>query len=180
MKSSLYPRPLAFVLKLSIAALAVTGFAQMPIFNRYYVSDVPGLGWLAAYYVTHTIHYVAAAVFLGLAAYGVAVFARARGAAGSVTPSGRLRLAVVAVIIASGLLRAAKNRPDVDFPPAFVFTIDLVHLGAVVLWGLLALAATWLRRRPYLAANGRAGRRTGGPGAKGRTGRASAAAAPSI
>ncbi len=40
----------AFTLTLFFSAL--TGFAQMPIFKRYYVADLPGLGWLAEYYVT--------------------------------------------------------------------------------------------------------------------------------
>lgn len=25
--------------------MAFTGFGEMPIYNRYYISDVPGMGW---------------------------------------------------------------------------------------------------------------------------------------
>ena len=28
--------------------LTLTGFGQMPIFKRYYIADIPGLGWLVA------------------------------------------------------------------------------------------------------------------------------------
>ena len=49
--------------------MALTGFGQMPIFKRYYIADIPGLGWLAAYWVTHYIHYLGAALLLGIGAY---------------------------------------------------------------------------------------------------------------
>ena len=32
---------------LTLIFMALTGFGQMPIYNRYYMSDIPGLGWLA-------------------------------------------------------------------------------------------------------------------------------------
>jgi hypothetical protein len=49
--------------------ITLTGFAQMPIFARYYISDIPGLGWLAQFYVTHLIHYGMAALLLGFGGY---------------------------------------------------------------------------------------------------------------
>jgi len=154
MRPRLFPRWLTFVLGLVTATLALTGFAQMPIFKRYYLADIPGLGWLAAYFVTHTIHYVAAAAFLGLLAYMTTVFFRARARGAGITAWGALRIITVIIIIGSGILRVLKNRPDVYFAPDLVFAIDLVHLGAVMLWGILALAAALVGRRPYLRARG--------------------------
>ena len=31
---------------ISVFFLALSGFGQMPIFKRYYIADIPGLGWL--------------------------------------------------------------------------------------------------------------------------------------
>ena len=44
--------------------LILTGFGQMPIFKRYYIADIPGLGWLAQFYVTFLIHYIAATLLI--------------------------------------------------------------------------------------------------------------------
>jgi len=146
------PRGLRVLFALCVAVLAVTGFGQMPIFKRYYLADLPGLGWLAEYYVTHTIHYIAAAVFLALVFYLATSYLRRWRPSLRITTWGSLRIVVIAVIAASGILRVLKNRPDVFLSPEAVFLIDLVHLGAVILWGLLALGARITRRRPYLAA----------------------------
>ena len=49
--------------------LVLSGFGQMPIFKRYYIADIPGLGWLAKFYITHYIHYLGAILLLGVCAY---------------------------------------------------------------------------------------------------------------
>lgn len=54
---------------LIIFFMTLTGFAQMPIFKRYYLADIPGLGWLAEFYVTHSLHYIFAAVFISIIFY---------------------------------------------------------------------------------------------------------------
>jgi hypothetical protein len=38
-------RVLRWVYILTLFAMALTGFGQMPIFKRYYISDIPGMGW---------------------------------------------------------------------------------------------------------------------------------------
>ena len=32
---------------MTVFFLTLTGFGNMPIFKRYYIADIPGLGWLA-------------------------------------------------------------------------------------------------------------------------------------
>lgn len=127
---------------LSGVVLGVTGAAQMPIFKRYYIADVPGLGWLADFYVTHTMHYLAAAVFLFLAAWWAGSFIFARG--WRLTPTGRVRFFAVAALVATGIVRMAKNDPGVWYGPNVVMLVDWAHLGAAVLFGGAAFAA---RRR---------------------------------
>jgi len=31
---------------ITVIFLVLSGFGQMPIFKRYYIADIPGLGWL--------------------------------------------------------------------------------------------------------------------------------------
>ena len=130
----------------SAAVLSLTGMAQMPIFKRYYIADIPGFGWLADFYLNHTLHYLAAAVFLCVGAWWVGRYAFARG--WRLTPTGRMRLWAVAVLVGTGAMRVAKNEPDVWFNPTTVMLVDWVHVGAAVALGLAALAA-WRRGEAY-------------------------------
>ncbi len=139
--------PLAWTWLAACAVLAVSGMAQMPIFKRYYIADVPGLGWTADFFFTHTLHYVAAAVLLALAG---AWTARALGgAAGRPSPSGLARIALLAVVVLTGLVRVAKNMHGVWLAPDLVMLVDWTHLGAAMGFGLAALWARLRGREPY-------------------------------
>ena len=39
--------PVRYFFLATVFFLTLTGFGQMPIFKRYYIADIPGLGWLA-------------------------------------------------------------------------------------------------------------------------------------
>ena len=54
---------------------------------------------------------------------------------------GKMRLAVLGVVVLSGIGRVAKNLPSITFSPGMTTFIDLVHLGFAVLLGVLCL---WL------------------------------------
>ncbi|MCP4020290.1 MAG: hypothetical protein GY729_00480, partial [Desulfobacteraceae bacterium] len=54
---------------ITIFFITLTGFAQMPIFKRYYIADIPGLGWLAKFYVNHSLHYIFAAILIAFTTY---------------------------------------------------------------------------------------------------------------
>ncbi|MCL6610284.1 MAG: cytochrome b/b6 domain-containing protein [Peptococcaceae bacterium] len=56
---------------LSTIALIFSGFGQMPMYKRYRIADLPGLGWSADYSVTIVIHYLAAVLFLLAVAYHI-------------------------------------------------------------------------------------------------------------
>ncbi|WP_461209023.1 FeS-binding protein [Desulfocurvus sp. DL9XJH121] len=146
---------LSLLWTLTALVLAVSGAAQMPIFKRYYIADIPGLGWLAQYYLTHTVHYAAAGVFLALAGWWAGRFAFARG--WRFTPTGRLRFWAVLAVIGTGVIRVLKNSPDVWYDPMTVLVVDWAHLGAALVLGVLALVAA-RRKEPYVARVGRGGR----------------------
>lgn len=58
-----------WVTALSIFVLMFTGFGQMPIYKRYYIDQLPGLGWSSSYAVTLNLHYLAAGVLIFISAY---------------------------------------------------------------------------------------------------------------
>ncbi|MDJ0781783.1 MAG: hypothetical protein QNJ22_07410 [Desulfosarcinaceae bacterium] len=118
---------------------ALTGFGQMPIYKRYYLADIPGFGWLADFYVTRFVHYLGAALLLGLLAYTVADYLMRRRSIGSPSWSAWVRSALLATIVTSGIFFVAKNLAGAYFPPTAIIVGNLLHLGAVM--GLLAVSS---------------------------------------
>lgn len=127
----------------TVAALAISGVAQMPIFKRYYIADVPGLGWTADYFFTHKMHYAAAAVLL----FWLTRRLIAEGAASI----GAGRLALLAALVVTGVPRVLKNMPEVSFSPTATMLIDWSHLAAAMALGIVALVM--LLKKRTLAVN---------------------------
>lgn len=49
---------------ISTVLLIFSGFGQMPMYRRYMIDRIPGLGWSSDFAVTLLIHYIAAAVLM--------------------------------------------------------------------------------------------------------------------
>jgi hypothetical protein len=133
--------------------MGISGFAQMPIFKRYYIADIPGLGWLAQFYVTHIIHYVGAILLIVLTTYITAVYLKLMRKRLALTKSATIRIAILAAVMITGIFRVLKNLPDVVFSPGFTMFIDISHLGfmmALMVCGLIAIVARcrWLKENP--------------------------------
>jgi hypothetical protein len=125
--------PMATTLKnrvytLTLFFLALTGFAQMPIFKRYYLADIPGLGWLAEFYVTHSLHYLFAALFVSLIFYraSVSLVIKSHG-----MPLGRLKwlnwISIAGLIITGGFM-VFKNFEGAYLHPDVIVALDIGHL----------------------------------------------------
>ena len=131
---------------LAMALTAFTGFGQMPIFKRYYISDIPGMAWSADFYATHFLHYLGASVLLGLFAYFILDYILTGKKHFQLTPSAYLRIILMAGIVATGILRVFKNMPDVLFSPAFTVFIDISHLGFAMVYLFTALVLAVMKR----------------------------------
>jgi hypothetical protein len=112
--------------------MALTGFGQMPIYNRYYMSDIPGLGWLADFFVTRNVHYMGAVILLGVASYVGFDFILSKRRHAKLTANGWVRAVLLSAIIASGALIVIKNFPYVHFSDGLIIGLDLFHLGAAM------------------------------------------------
>lgn len=135
--------------------ITLTGFAQMPIFKRYYIADIPGLGWLAQFYVTHTIHYLAAGVLLYLAAYAIITFGLERKQGLRITRLGSARALLLLGLIITGILLVIRNFPGTPFTPVTVMVVDILHLLLCV--GLLGISFVSLVRKEPWVRIGRSG-----------------------
>ncbi len=129
--------------------MAFTGFGQMPIFKRYYLSDIPGLEWSADFYLTHLIHYMGAIVLLALFSYVGMNYLLAYREKCKLTTSAYIRVALLGALMLTGIFRVIKNLPDVTLSPDFVLLIDLSHLAFTMMLGLAALAFLILKM-PWL------------------------------
>jgi len=144
-----YLKPFYWVL---LFVMGLTGFGQMPIFKRYYIADIPGLGWLADFYTTHYLHYIGAILLFGLFAYAVAVYWGLLRPRYQLTWAAHVRMGLLAAIAITGVFRVLKNLPDVLFSPGFTMAIDILHLVfmmVLMLFGVLfiVLKKGWLVER---------------------------------
>jgi len=144
MKSDTYPltagkKGIKTLYILTFIVMAFTGFGQMPIFKRYYISDIPGMAWSADFYATHYIHYMGAILLLGLLAYCIIDYFLSGRRQYRLTASGYVRILLLAGIVITGIFRVLKNLPHVVFSPNFTLFIDISHLGFMMFYLMAAL-----------------------------------------
>ncbi|MFO7597384.1 MAG: iron-sulfur cluster-binding protein [Desulfocurvibacter africanus] len=146
----LLPREFRLAFVLCVTVLAISGFAQMPIFRRYYIADVPGLAWTDDFYFTSLLHYLAAIAFLVLAGYAAGRHLTAWRTDHALTNSGILRSGLYALLIITGLAHVLGNSSlaSLDSLPAML--VDMGHLASVMLLGLVSLLSALLGRRDWL------------------------------
>jgi len=124
---------------LTILFLSLSGFGQMPIFKRYYIADIPGLGWLAEFFITHYIHYLAAILFLAFTAYMIIDYLLSQRKTRRMTVSGYVRSALLAGILASGVFLVVRNLAGSNLSVDFIIFLDLCHLGLVMAFLFVSL-----------------------------------------
>ncbi len=132
-------RPMRFMYLLTVFFLVLTGFGQMPIYKRYYLSDIPGFGWLANFWTTRYVHYAGAAMLLAIVAYTIVQHAILNRRQRKISISGYLRGALLLGIVLTGILFVIKNFPVFVFSPEFIIALNLSHLGFVMAFLLVNL-----------------------------------------
>ncbi len=142
------PTWMPWLYTLTLVIMALTGFGQMPIYTRYYLSDIPGLAWLADFYLTRNIHYIGASVLLALVFDGGFDFLLRQRQRLRLTATGFLRAALLAGIVVSGVFIVIKNFPHVHFSDRFIIGVDLLHIAAVMGFLLVSLLCR-LMKRPW-------------------------------
>jgi hypothetical protein len=135
---------------ISVFFLTLTGFGNMPIFKRYYIADIPGLGWLAKFYVTIYIHYLFAILLLGITAYVLIEYLLTKRKSIRMTLSGYIRGGIVAGLITTGILLVIINLKFSGFAPGFIIFLYLCHLTLVMGLLLVGLHSVIFKKKWYL------------------------------
>ncbi|MBW1766685.1 MAG: hypothetical protein JRJ65_06490 [Deltaproteobacteria bacterium] len=102
------------------------------LLKRYYIADIPGLGWLAKFYVTHYMHYIFAILLLAITSYIVIDYMLIKRKRIKITISGYTRVALVAGLVITGILLVIRNLAGSGFSSDFIIFLDLSHLGLVI------------------------------------------------
>ena len=131
--------PGRWIYLITVIFLVLSGFGQMPIFKRYYIADIPGLGWLAEFFITHYIHYLAATLFLALSAYTIIDYLLATHKSRQMTATGYVRTVLLAGILVSGIFLVVRNLAGSNFSPEFIIILDLCHLGLAMVFLFVSL-----------------------------------------
>ena len=146
-------KTIKLVRRIYLAAMAVmvlTGFGNMPIYKRYYINEIPGMGWTADFYANIQIHYLAGAAVLATAVFLALNHLLTERRSFRLTKTGLARLLILAAVLATGLMMLAKNLPSVSFSPGLATAMTLSHLATVMVFlffslGCLIARTRWLK-----------------------------------
>jgi len=124
-----------------------TGFGNMPLWGRYYVSDVPGLGWSGNFIVNVNVHILAGSLLLGIGVFALTkALMMGKAPFGEMSLSGKIRGLLLALALITGILMVVKNLPGMNFSLATLMVFNFTHMGASVLFMLATLVALIFRQ----------------------------------
>ncbi len=123
-----------------------SGFGQMPLYNRYYLTSVPGLGWTGNFIALSDLHYLAAALLLLLVAWRLSLDLRAPGAGWSWGPRSWWGWSLIALLVISGAAKALRN-VGIFLPPVVLMILDFVHLGSAMAFMFSGLVSIFRPRK---------------------------------
>lgn len=149
MKARPYSPWVSWAFIILVGMLTFTGFMQMPLAKRYYLTEVPGLAWTGDFLLVHKLHYVFAIALLFLVGMVLVHWFSEWRKKLALTPLGAARVVILGGLIVSGGLRVYRNLPGVTLHPDLVMLIEWVHFGLVMVLGVAALAALIRKRSAY-------------------------------
>ena len=131
--------------------LVLTGFGQMPVYKRYYISDIPGLDWVSSFYLTHMMHYIAAFVLIAFSVYVVIFFilggSNILDGSKKITTTGFIKIFILAGLIVSGILLVIRNLSGVYLGHNLIIALDLMHIGFTMMLMLVSFYTLITKKR---------------------------------
>lgn len=143
---------ISWVYLVSIAVSIFSGFGNMPLYGRYYVTDIPGFGWSSNFYINLYIHYLSGAAILMVSTYVVCIYLQRRGQDVRMTTSGILRSLVLGFLLLTGVLAAVKNLPFINLSHGGLMLLAFAHLGGAMTFIFLSLACK-IMKKPWVVQN---------------------------
>ena len=119
----------------------------MPIFKRYYIADIPGMGWTAKFYVTHYIHYICAIILFGLFAYLIVEYLLRYKKNYSLTTHAYIKIILLGGLVLSGALKVISNLSGVTFKQITITILDMIHTSFTFLFLIAALIFVIIKKK---------------------------------
>lgn len=146
---------LKYLFGLTAIVAIFTGFGNMPLYGRYYVADVPYLGWTGDFIVNVKVHTIAGAMLLTIALYFLIVYLLMRSRGVHLTRTGFIQIPILWLVLMSGVVMAIKNLPGVVFDQPVLMAMNFLHMGSAVLFILVSLIGLvyrgqWFHRIPTM------------------------------
>ncbi len=139
---------------LTIFGALFTGFGNMPLYKRYYIADLPGLGWSGDFFANLYVHMICSAVLLAVSIYFALSYLFSKKQTAKLTKTGAIRAVILALALMSGILMAVKNLPSVHFSFQLGMTFNFLHMGMAMLFLFMALICVigrwkWVKRTAH-------------------------------
>lgn len=147
MKTSLQDRIVSVIFGISAVLAVFTGFGNMPLYKRYYIADIPGLGWSGDFFTNLHVHYIAGSLLLAAAVYGGVRFWFERKEGLRLTRSGAVRAAVLFLALVSGVFMALRNLPGIDYPFYAHAGLNFLHMSVALVFMVLGIGCVVARCR---------------------------------
>ena len=139
---------LKYLYPVALTVALFTGFGNMPIYKRYYISDIPGMGWSGNFFINLNIHYITGAILLGLAVYFSIIFLKTHSSKDHFTTTGILRVVFLGILILTGILLAIRNLSGINFIFGVQMLVVFIHLGIAMTLMVLSIGC-FLFKSPW-------------------------------
>jgi copper ion binding protein len=97
-----------WVLALSGLLLIFSGFGELPMYKRYMVTQIPGLGWVGDFFINLKIHYLAGIVFVSIMVFH-AIFHGWLGHQGLLPQKGDFKASLITILSMFGFGKEPKS-----------------------------------------------------------------------
>lgn len=139
-------RPARWLWGLATGAALFSGLGQMPIMKRYYIADLPGLGWSENFYTLSDLHYLSVALVLALIFWRIGLDVRHEVRWFSWGPRSWWGWTIIAVLGVTGAFKVLRNM-GVFISPFNMLVLDLTHLTTAMLFMMTGLVSLIRGRR---------------------------------
>jgi len=138
---------LRFLYAIAAATALFTGFGNMPLWKRYYVADIPGLGWSGDFFINVNVHILAGSLIAAIGVYAlICLLAIRRNRSDRLTLAGKTKGVLLTLALATGIAMVVKNLPGVSFSMQALMIFNFTHMTAAALFLLVSLAALIFRQ----------------------------------
>ncbi|MBM4339666.1 MAG: copper ion binding protein [Deltaproteobacteria bacterium] len=124
-----------WVLAISGLLLIFSGFGELPMYKRYMVTQIPGMGWAGDFFINLKIHYLSGIVFVSVMVFH-AIFHGWLGHQGLIPKKGDIKASLITILSMFGFGKEPKSHkylPEQRLAYAYLGGIGLVLVltGAV-------------------------------------------------